>query len=414
MQDTELYQHLLGLSKPWTISRVALSLKEQQVDIWVDHPKETRFACPDCGMALAVYDHAEERCWRHLDSCQFMTILHARVPRIACPEHGVQQAAVSWAEPWARFTTLFERLAIDVLRETDVLGATRILRISWDEAWHILERAVARGQLAKEKTIVTHLGVDEKAAAKGHQYVTVVCDLNQGTVEYVGDDRKQESLETYFATLSAEQKDGIEAVAMDMWEPFVQATRAQIPQAEEKIVFDRYHIMTHMGKAVDDVRKQEHRGLQAEGDETLKGSKYLWLYAQENLPNQHRQRFRHLRSANLKTGRAWAIKECLRDLWEFTRLGWAKKHWRQWYHWATHSQLTPVVKAAKTIQRHLGNILTYFRHRITNAASEGINSKIQTLKKRAYGYRNRDHFKTAIYFHCGGLQLYPATHEIPG
>ena len=414
MRDTELYRHLLGLTKPWSISRVELSVQEQRVDVWVEHPKGTRFACPECQAELGVYDHAEERSWRHLDSCQFQTILHACVPRVACPAHGVKQAAVPWAEPRARFTTLFERLAIDVLRETNILGATRILRISWDEAWHIMERAVARGQLAKEKTVVTHIGVDEKAVAKGHAYMTIVSDLERGTVEYVADERKQESLGAYFRGLSAEQKAGIQAVAMDMWEPFVQATHAGIPQAEEKIVFDRYHIMTYMGKAVDDVRKQEHRGLQAEGDDTLKGSKYLWLYAQENVPDQHHERFRALRAANLKTGRAWALKECLRELWSFTRLGWAKRHWQHWFHWATHSRLQPVVKAAKTIQRHLPNVLTYFRHRITNAASEGINSKIQTIKKRAYGYRNRPHFKTAIYFHCGGLQLYPATHGIPG
>jgi transposase len=152
MRDTELYRHLLGLETPWTVSRVELDAKTQRVDVFAEHPRGTRWPCPECeeGAAmLAIHDHAPERSWRHLDSCQFMTYLHARPPRVNCPKHGVKQVRLPWADPKARFTALFERFAIDVLLETDVLGATRILRISWDEAWHIQERAVARGMAAK-------------------------------------------------------------------------------------------------------------------------------------------------------------------------------------------------------------------------------------------------------------------------
>jgi transposase len=139
-------------------------------------------------------------------ACQFQPHLHAPPPRVQCPTHGVKQGRLPWAEARARFTTLFERLAIDVLLETDILGATRILRISWDEAWHIQERAVARGQQAKPAGAPARLGIDEKAAAKGEQYVTLVSDLDEGTVEYVGDDREQASLDAYFQGLTAEQR----------------------------------------------------------------------------------------------------------------------------------------------------------------------------------------------------------------
>jgi transposase len=360
-----------------------------------------------------LYDHAEERVWRHLDSCQFMTYLHARPPRIHCPEHGVLQVRLPWAEARARFTALYERFAIDVLRETDVLGATKILRISWDEAWHIMERAVARGLLAKEQRISTRIGVDEKAAAKGMKYITVVCDIDRATVEYIADDRKKESLDGYFDGLADEQRNGIQAVAMDMWPAYISSTVAHVPGAADKIVFDRFHIMQYLGDAVNDVRKGEHRELRALGDEVLTGSKYLWLFAEENLPDRHRKRFAALKAGNLRTGRAWAIKESLRDLWSYTRRGWAERHWKRWYFWATHSRLRPVIDAARTIKRHLTNVMTFFSHRISNAVSEGLNNKIQTIKKMAYGFRNRDHFKTAIFFHCGGLQLYPPTHGIP-
>ena len=122
---------------------------------------------------------------------------------------------------------------------------------------------------------------------------------------------------------------------------------------------------------------------------------------------------KRLKAQDLATGRAWAIKENLRRLWGYVSRTWAVKHWKSWNFWATHSRLAPVIRVARMIQNHLTNILTYFGHRITNAVSEGLHSKIQTIKQMACGFRNREHFKTAIYFHCGGLDLYPAPHGNP-
>ena len=411
MQDTELYRQLLGLNTPWTVTRVELKIKEQRVEVWAGHAESARWPCPECTTELALYDHGEERTWRHLDSCQFQTYLHARPPRVACPEHGVRQVRLPWAEPRARFTTLFERLAIDVLRETDVTGATRILGISWDEAWEIKRRAVARGRARRRPQAPARLGVDETAIARGHDYLTLVSDLTTGTVEYLAEERKQASLDGYFTSLTPAQRAQIQAVAMDMWEPYVQSVQTHVPQAERKIVFDVFHILQHMNTAVDKVRRAEHRLLRAQGDDTLTGSKYVWLYGEENVPDHHQERFTELtrrRSRKrLKTARAWSLKESLRDLWRCRSRVAAEEQWRFWYGWATRARLQPVLEVARMIKRHLPNVLTYFRHRITNAMSEGIASKIQALKKMANGFRNRDNFKTAIYFHCGGLDLYP-------
>ena len=411
MQDIELYRQLLGLNTPWTVTRVELRIKEQRVEVWAGHAESARWPCPECATELALYDHGEERTWRHLDSCQFQTYLHARPPRVACPEHGVRQVRLPWAEPRARFTTLFERLAIDVLRETDVKGATRILGISWDEAWEIKRRAVARGRARRRPQAPARLGVDETAIARGHDYLTLVSDLTTGTVEYLAEERKQASLDGYFTSLTPAQRAQIQAVAMDMWEPYVQSVQTHVPQAERKIVFDVFHILQHMNTAVDKVRRAEHRRLRAQGDDTLTGSKYVWLYGEENVPDHHQERFTELtrrRSRKpLKTARAWSLKESLRDQWRCRSRVAAEEQWRFWYGWATRARLQPVLEVARMIKRHLPNVLTYFRHRITNAMSEGIASKIQALKKMANGFRNRDNFKTAIYFHCGGLDLYP-------
>ena len=409
MRDTELYRHLLGLEAPWKVGRVELSVADGRVDVWVEHPARTRFSCPDCDASLPVYDHTAEQTWRHLDSCAFLTFLHASPPRVACPEHGVRQVRLPWAEPHSRFTVLFERLAIDVLAACDVAAAAKLLRISWDEAWHLMDRAVARGLAAKPLAVPAHVGVDEKAAGKGHDYITVVSDLDAGTVEYIADERRQASLDSYFEKFTDEQLAQTQAVAMDMWEPFAASVHTHLTDADSKIVFDRYHLMGYLTKAVDTVRKQEHRALLSAGDKSLAGSKYLWLYSAENLPDRHQDRFAVLRAGDLKTARAWAIKESLRHFWTYKRRGWGAKHFKRWYFWATHCRLEPIIDAAKTLKRHEPGLLSYFAHPITNAGAEGLNSRIQAIRVSARGYRNREHFKTAIYFHLGGLQLHPIT-----
>ena len=408
MDSVELYRQLLGLTAPWTVERVELDMEKQHVEVHVGHPSGQRFGCPECGRELGVYDHVTERVWRHLDSCQFLTYVHAKPPRVSCPDHGVHQVTLPWAQAGSRFTNLFEALAIDVLLAANVKRAAAILRITWDEAWHLMERAVLRGRAVKGDGIPRQIGVDEKAIAKGHRYMTLVCDLNEATVEYIGEDRKETSLAAYFDAFPKESREKIEAISLDMWPAYINACRDKVPGADGKMVFDRFHIMRHVVDAVDKVRKQEHKTLMQAGDTTLTKSKYLWLTNPANMTDQARERFDELKVAELKTGRAWALKEALRELWSYKSAAWATKFWQRWYFWATHSRLAPMIAAAKLIARHLPNVLTYFAHRITNAVAEGLNSKIATVQKRACGYRNPNHFKIAVYFHCGGLNLYPA------
>jgi len=320
----------------------------------------------------------------------------------------MRKVKVPWAETRSRFTLLMERLIIDVIRQCQTIAGTCVLmRISWDEAFGVMQRAVMRGQERKETTVVKYIGVDEKAFRKGHRYMTVVCDLEQSTVEHVAEDRTTESLGSYFASLTPTQRDGIEAVAMDMWEPYVQATLTCLPLARDRIVFDRFHIMKQMNHALDRVRLAEHRKLSSWGCNLLKGSKHFWLYASENVPDRYRTRFGELKERNLQTSRAWAIKETLRDLWSYRSLTWAKKFFDKWFGWAKRSKLTPVKKVADMIQSRIWNVLSYCRHAITNGVAEGLNSKIMTIKRKCCGFRNMENFKTAVYFHCGGLELYP-------
>ncbi len=192
---------------------------------------------------------------------------------------------------------------------------------------------------------------------------------------------------------------------MDMWEPYVQATLEAVPLAREMIVFDRFHTMQHMTRAVDTVRKREHWGLLQHGDDRLKRTKYLWLSSKENIGDSRRPVFEQLQASDLKTARAWAIKENLRNLWSYATPGWAKRFFGRWRSWAVRSRLAPVVAVARMISRKLENVISYCRHPITNAVAEGLNSKIMAIKRRAGGFRNIENFKIVIYFHCGGLRL---------
>jgi transposase len=273
-------------------------------------------------------------------------------------------------------------------------------------------RAVTRGLSRKDKRVPARIGIDEKSVGKGQNYETIVSDLDQGTVEYVVDNREQKSLESYYRHFSREELSQIEAIAMDMWDPYIAATRAYVPDADQKIVFDRYHAMTQVTKAVDKVRRSEHKVLAARDDFRLKGTKFLWLWNEDNVPEWRREEFAGVKNAKLKTSRAWAIKEAIREFWSYIYKKCAEKYFKAWYFWATHSRLEPIIAAAKTLKGHLANLLTYCKHRITNATSEGINSKIQMIKLMACGYRNREHYKAAIYFHCGGLDLYPRAENV--
>ena len=160
-------------------------------------------------------------------------------------------------------------------------------------------------------------------------------------------------------------------------------------------------------EAVDKVRGQEHRELSRRGNSALKHSRYLWLSNQENLTDAQRERFDQTYSRELATGKARAYKEMLRDLWHHPTATSATAYFQEWYQRVIHTRLEPMKKVARTLKERLPNIVSYCTHQITNAVAEGMNSKIMSIKRRVGGYRNRENFKTAIYFHCGGLQLYP-------
>jgi transposase len=407
MQDRELYRRILGIEAPWFVDSVELKLEEGEVHVRLAHHDMNDWPCPECGAACKLCDHQPERQWRHLDTCQYQTILHAEPPRSECSQHGVRVVKLPWAEPSSRFTALFEGLAIEWLKEASQKAVAGQLGLSWDEIHGIMERAVQRGLERRKAETVSQIGVDEKAFRKGHSYLTLVNDLVRGRVLYVAEERRQSSLDGFWETLTAEQIAGTEAVAMDMWDPYITSVREHVPGADGKIVFDKFHIAQHLGEAVDRVRRKENKTLRAAGDDRLTGTRYDWLRNPTAMEPKDRREFAELRTSGLKTARAWALKETALSLYSCVCERPARKHFRWWHNWALRSRLQPMIEVARMLKRRFENIITYLRHRITNAASESINAKIQWVKYTARGFRNRRNFVHAIYFHCGGLDLAP-------
>ncbi len=409
LTDIELRKHyglLLGIELPWQVEEVNLNLEGKQVEIGLAWSSGHNANCPVCGQACSRYDLAPERPWRHLDTMQFETIIRARVPRVECPTDGVKTLEVPWAEPQGRFSRLFERFAIDVLLcARSIKAAAVLMDLSWDEVDHILRRAVQRGLSRRQLEGLVHLGIDEKSFMAGHSYISLLTDLEGSRVLEVVAERTQEAGEALWATLSEPQRKQIEAVAVDMWEPFMNAVRAQAPQAE--LVHDKFHVAGHLNEAVDKVRRSEHKQLMAAGDETLKGTRQLWLYNPLNFSEEQAASFSALRDSGLKVARAWAAKELFSKLWTYHYEGAARRFFRNWYSWVSRSRLKPLIKVAKMLKNHLENILTYLRHPITNAVTEGLNSKIQNIKSNARGFRNFENYRTRILFFCGKLDLYP-------
>lgn len=410
MQDNELYAQILGIRSPWRVDRVELKPAAGEVHIYLDHESGVQWRCAECDQPATLYDHQPERRWRHLDTCQYQTILHAETPRSDCPQHGVRTVKLPWAEPSSRFTAMFERLAIDWLKVASQKAVAEQLGLSWDESHAIQERAVQRGLERRQAEPIERLGIDEKSFTKGHHYFTLVNDLDRGRVLYVAEHRNEESLEGFWASLSEQQRAAVRGVAMDMWDPYIQSTRKHLPEADRKIVFDKFHIAKHLSEAVDQVRRRENKQLKAAGDDRLQGTRYDWLRHPARMEPDDRKQFAALRDSNLKTARAWALKEAMMAFFLYHYERPARKHFRWWHNWAVRSRLKPIIEKARMIKRRFDNIVTYLRLRITNAASESLNSKIQWVKYTARGFRNKKNFVTAIYFHCGGLDLLPSIH----
>jgi len=403
MQSKELYERLLGLEKPWRVKSVDMDAEKRTVEVRVEcRPGSTR-ASKD-GRRLHVHGW-EERGWRELNTLQFETRIVCKVPRVKDPETGkTETVSVPWAGKNSRFTLMFEAFAIEVLQASASVEAARKLpELDWRAVDAIRQRAVERGLSRREAEPFDHLGIDEKSFRRGHSYVSVCSDLDQGRVLEVARERTEQAAQTLMDALSQDQKDGIGAVAMDMRPPYMKAARLNAPPAF--IVHDRFHAGKHLSEGVDAVRRSEDRRLRELGDESLKGLR--WTLLKGSRDEEEKKAFAALEAGNMDAARAWNFRDLFDRFWRFKAPWAAERFFHRWRDQVKAASPEPMEKVADTLNNHLEGLLSCIYHPITNARAEGLNSKIQSIKADARGFRSFSKFRVAILFHCGKLDMIP-------
>ncbi|ABL65963.1 transposase, IS204/IS1001/IS1096/IS1165 family protein [Chlorobium phaeobacteroides DSM 266] len=400
---TSHYHQLLGLPPNWNVENVTLSITGKQIEIRLVYT-DKQAECPECGQLCKIYDHTSEQQWRHLDTMQFETIIVARLPRCKCKEHGVKTVRVPWAARHSRFTLMFESFAIELLMHcSSIKAASSMLNLNWHAVDEIMRRAVKRGLNRRESEAIAYLGIDKKSFKAGQHYVTTLNDLDKGRVLEVVEHRTNEAAKALLESLNKKQQEQVKAVSADMWKPYANAVEELLPNAD--LVHDRFHISKYLSEAVDAVRRKESRELDQAGDKRLVGSKYVWLRNPENMREQQKVELSNLMACEFKTSQAWALKNMFRYFWQLGDTDGASFFFEYWSRRVDEVGLTPLIEVKELLQRHFDHILTYFKHAITNAVSEGLNSKIQIVKASARGFHRFESYRNRILFYCGKLNM---------
>lgn len=404
MNELRLFTLALGLTDPWQVSDIKFSKEEGQLDLRIDFAKGAKFPCPSCQETKEGEVHDTlDRTWRHLNFFQYETYLHARVPRIRCGACGVKQVDVPWARPGSGFTLLFELLVLSLCREMSVAAVADLTKEHANRLWRILNHYVERARQAVDLSGFHQLGIDEFSIRKGHVYMTSFGDLEASRVIFLGEGRKKGVVEAFIEDLRLRGIDPgrIDVICCDMWDPYLNGIGTFLNKAV--VVFDRFHVMNQINKALEAVRREEQRE-----NAVLKNSRFLWLKNPKNLTTRQEARLAELKRLDLRTARAYQIKLALARFWEIADPGDAVAYLKRWYFWATHSRLQPVIQAARTIKRYWKGVVNFFNVRVTNGMVEGLNSKIKTAMKRAYGFKHVAYLRTIIYLVAGKLTFdYP-------
>ena len=375
-------------------------MESGRLDIYLDFPRGSPFPCPECAEACKAYDTEVLR-WRHLNFFQHQTYLHARTPRVDCARCGVHRVAVAWARPDSGFTLLFEAFVMQLAKVMPVLAIARLVGEHDTLIWRMVNHYVDLARSKADHSHVTQIGVDETAARRGHDYLSLFVDMQRRKVLFVADGKDAATVEAFAEDLRTHQGDpqAVTEVSIDMSPAFIKGVTAQLPWAS--ITFDKFHVIKLINKAVDEVRRLE-RKLHPE----LAGSRYLWLKNPDKLTTHQRIALAalDLPRTHLKTAKAYQFRLAFQEFYPQPPED-AKKYLDKWFFWATHSRIQPIIDVARTIRAHQPGILRWFTSQINNGILEGINSLVQAAKAKARGYRSNRNFASIIYLIAGKLDL---------
>jgi len=404
MPDVDLFQRALGLGEPWRVVGVEFDVALRRLDLRIDFPRGSRFACPECGVAGCAVKDTEAKTWRHLNFFEHQAYLTARVPRVVCEEHGVRLVKVPWARERSGFTLLFEALVMVLVKEMPVAPVAALIGESDMRVWRIVHHYVDQAVQAQDLRGVQRVGIDETSSRRGHDYVSVFADLDERRAVFVTEGRDQATVQAFSGFLDAHggQAAQVEEVCQDMSEAFLAGSLKYLPQAE--ITFDRYHIRSHLSKALDDVRRGEakmHRGL-------LKNTRYLWLRRPENLSVKQHDWLDELLQQPLAIVQAYELSLRFDAFYELDDPATAEEYLRRWIAEVNDSKIEPLIKFTRMLDDHWPGVIRWHHSRVSNGLLEGLNSLIQAAKRRARGYRTNRNFIAMIYLVAGKLNAGPA------
>ena len=417
MRDTTLMQQALGLASPWTVVRSDFDTAAGRLDVEIDFTPGSRFACPTCGAADCPAYDTQRKTWRHLNVCQHQAYLNARVPRVRCETCGIRQVNVPWARPNSGFTLLFEAMVMTMVSAMPVAAVARIVDQHDTRLWRVVHHYVEEGRARTDAAEVSRVAIDETAARRGHDDITLFVDIDQARVLFATEGKDAATVAAFAEDLAAHGGDraAIEAVCIDMSPAFIKGVAENLPEAA--VTFDKFHAVKIINDAVDEVRRAEQK---QQG--VLRGTRYIWLRNPDTLSQRQRSTLDALPMRHLKTARAYQIRLAFQDLYEQPSDE-AASYLKKWYFWArlaegsarrslvewpdegTHSRLEPIIDAAHTVKRHWDGILRWFDSKIANGLIEGINSLVQAAKAKARGYRSTRNLKAMIYLVAGKLDL---------
>jgi transposase len=411
MDGLELFATALGLGEPWRVSEAVFAEEAGRLDLRLVYRRGARFPCPEagCGEGLCPVRDTVEKAWRHLDFFQHKAFLHARVPRVCCPEHGVRLVEVPWARPGSGFTMLFEALVLTFARAMPMSRVAESVREHDSRLWRVVEHHVNAARAREDFSSVRRVGMDETSARKGQDYISVFADLDAGRVLFATEGRDGGTVGEFAEDLAAHGGDPkqVHTTSSDMSTAFIAGIRDHLPNAS--MTFDRFHVAAKLSEAVDAVRRAE-----VASRPELKGTRWLWLKNWSNLSGRQRRELQMLLrpSARLATGRALRWREDFQAFYEQDP-SYAAEYLRSWCAGAKRSRLQPIKDFVDLVRRHWDGIVAWHESHVSNGLLEGTNSLIQAAKARARGYRSKNKMITIAYLIAGKLPLPTVTNPGP-
>lgn len=372
-------------------------------------PRWRKRRCSRCGRIRPGFNTLETRYWRHLDFGGIGVYLAYRPRRVCCRTCGVVVERVPWSEdPRSRFTTDFEESVGYLVQRCDKTSVQEVFQIAWRTVGTIIERVYKRHRHEDPMEGLKNIGVDEVSYRKGHRYLTLVSNHDTGRIIWAKEGKSSETFAAFFEEIGPERCQAIQLVSMDMSEAYIQTARRYVPQAQ--IVFDRFHVQQLVSEAVDKIRREDwrrQREIQEEEAKEIKGMRWALLKNPWNLTATERHRLSELQQENARLYRAYLLKESFADILDRRQPNVAREHLKDWLAWASRSRLPAFVKAARTIRKHLEDIVAYVRFRFTNAVAEGLNNKVMLLTRRAYGFHSAEAVISMVMLCCTGIELEP-------